>query len=110
MLPSKNRAPRSMFAVFKAKGRSVRKIAFGEFEVFYEKGSQPARIGIVVAKTTAKKAVSRNRIKRIVSEALREQLMQIGGRLLIVVKRDISMLKMADVKERIVKIIKKLND
>ena len=110
MLPTRNRAPRALFTELRARGTNAKKLEGAEFEIFFEKGSVPAKVGIVVSKRTAKKAVSRNRIKRIVAEAIKDELDQIGGQLLIVVKSDISMLKVADVKERIVKIIKKLND
>lgn len=110
MLPSKNHAPRSMFAGLRARERSAKRITLGEFEIFFEKGTQPLQVGIVVAKATVKKAVSRNRIKRLVKEALRDQLGAVTGKLLIIVKSDISMLKMGNVRERLTKILRKLDD
>ena len=110
MLPARNRAPRALFTMLRARDRNTKKLEGGEFEIFFEKGSYPAKVGIVVNKRTAKKAVLRNRIKRIVAEALKEQLGQIGGRLLVVVKSDISMLKTNDVKKKIFGVLEKLND
>ena len=110
MLPARNRAPRALFTMLRARDRNTKKLEGGEFEIFFRKGSYPPKVGIVVSKRTAKKAVLRNRIKRIVAEALKEQLGQIGGRLLVVVKSDISMLKTNDVKKKIFGVLEKLND
>ena len=110
MLPARNRAPRALFTMLRAWGRNTKKLEGEELEIFFRKGSYPAKVGIVVSKRTAKKAVSRNRIKRIVSEAIKDGLAQFGGQLLIVVKSDISMLKTDDVKKKIFGVLQKLND
>ena len=110
MLPAINRAPRSLFTMLRARGANAKKFEGAEFEIFFEKGGFPVKVGIVVSKKTAQKAVLRNRIRRIVAEALKEQLGQIGGRLLVVVKSDISMLKTNDVKKKIFGVLEKLND
>lgn len=108
MLPARNRAPRALFTKLRARGSNARKLGGSEFEIFFEKGDSLLKVGIVVSKRIAKKAVPRNRIKRIVSEALKEQLDQIGGRLLIVVKKDISMLKTDEVKRELEKLLGRL--
>ena len=110
MLPARNRAPRALFTKLRARGANAKKLESTEFEIFFEKGGSPLKVGIAVGKRIAKKAVSRNRSKRVVSESLKEQLDQIGGRLLIVVKKDISMLKTGQVKEKVLGLLQKLND
>ena len=110
MLPARNRAPRDLFTKLRIRGSNAKKLETAEFEIFFEKGDSPLKVGIAVGKRIAKKAVSRNRIKRVVSESLKEQLDQIGGKLLIVVKKDISMLKTGQVKEKVLGLLQKLND
>ena len=110
MLPARNRAPRALFTELRARSANAKKLEGAEFEIFFEKGGFPTKVGIAVSKRIAKKAVARNRIKRIVAESLKEQLDQISGRLLIVVKKDISMLKTGHVKGKILGMLQKLND
>ena len=110
MLPARNRAARALFTMLRARDRNTKKLEGAEFEILFKKGSHPVKVGIVVSKRTAKKAVLRNRIKRIVAEAIKDELDKIGGQLLIVVKSDISMLKTGQAKEKIFRILQKLND
>jgi len=109
MLPARNRAARALFTMLRARDRNTKKLEGAEFEIFFREGSYPVKVGIV-SKRTAKKAVLRNRIKRIVAEAIKDELDKIGGQLLIVVKSDISMLKTGQAKEKIFRILQKLND
>ena len=110
MLPAKNRAPRSLFTTLRVKDRNVKRLESGEFEVFFKKDGPLAKVGIVVSKKIAKKAVLRNRMKRVISEAIRGELDQLDGQILIIVKSDVSGLKAAQVKEKILAIFQKLND
>jgi len=110
MLPARSRAPRALFTKFRARGASAKKIVGAEFEIFFEKGGSPLKVGIAVGERIAKKAVSRNRIKRIVAESLKDEIDKIGGELLIVVKKDISGLKTGQVKEKLLGMLQKLND
>lgn len=110
MLPARNRATRDLFTMLRARGANKKRLEGADFEIFFKKDSYPAKVGIVVSKRTAKKAVLRNRIKRTVAEAIKDELDQIGGQLLIVVKSDISMLKTDDVKKKILGVLEKLND
>ena len=110
MLPAKNRAPRSLFAELRAKDRNVKRLESADFDILFKKDGSPAKAGVVISKRIAKKAVLRNRIKRTVNEAIREELGQLGGQVLIIVKRDISGLKVARVKEKIFGVFEKLND
>ena len=110
MLPARNRAARALFTMLRARDRNTKKLEGAEFEIFFRGGSYPVKVGIVVSKRIAKKAVLRNRIKRTVSAAIKDELDKIGGQLLIVVKSDISMLKTDDVKKKIFGVLEKLND
>ena len=110
MLPAINRAPRSLFTMLRARGANAKKFEGAEFEIFFEKGGFPVKVGIVVSKKTAQKAVLRNRIKRIVSESLKDEIDRIGGKLLIIVKKDISGLKTGQVKKKVLGMFQKLND
>ena len=110
MLHARNRAPRALFTEFRARGSNAKKLEGVEFEIFFEKGGFPAKVGIVVSQRIAKKAVARNRIKRIVAESLKDEIGKIGGKMLIIVKKDISSLKTGDIKEKISRILQKLND
>ena len=110
MLPARSRAPRALFAKLRARGANAKKLEGAEFEIFFEKGGSPIKVGIAVGKRISKKAVSRNRIKRIVAESLRDEIDKIGGELLVVVKKDISGLKTGQVKEKLIGMLQKLND
>ena len=110
MLHARNRAPRALFTELRARSANAKKLEGAEFEIFFEKGGSHLKVGIAVGKRIARKAVARNRIKRIVSEAIKDELDQIGGQLLIVVKSDISGLKTGQVKEKILGKLQKLND
>lgn len=59
---------------------------------------------IVVSKAVSKKAVDRNRIKRMIKEALRELNLDPGHA--IIVKTNIANLKTRQVKEKLEKVIK----
>ena len=110
MLPSRNRAQRALFTRLRARGAKPKKLEGAEFEIFFEKGGSPLKVGIAASKRIAKKAVSRNRIKRIVAESLKDEIDKIGGELLIVVKKDISGLKTGQVKKKLLGMLQKLND
>ena len=110
MLSAKHRASRALFTALRARGAGAKKLEGVEFEIFFEKGGFPAKVGITVSKRIAKKAVARNRIKRIVSESLKDEIKTIGGKMLIIVKSDISGLKTGQVREKILGMLQKLND
>ena len=87
MLPSRNRAQRALFTKLQARGANAKKLEGAEFEIFFGKGGSPLKVGIAVGKRIAREAVSRNRIKRIVAESLKDEIDRIGGELLVVVKK-----------------------
>lgn len=110
MLPARNRAPIDLFTMLRARGSNAKKLGGAEFEIFFEKGGSPVKVGIAVSKRIAKKAVLRNRIKRIVAEALKDEIGKTGGKMLIIVKKDISGLKTGQVKGKVLGMLQKLND
>lgn len=60
------------------------------------------RFGIIVSKKVAKKAVKRNRIKRIIREAIRLNMQVFPKKdFVIIVKRDISELKRQDMEREL---------
>lgn len=69
------------------------------------KRSTNARATITITKKVAPKAVDRNRIKRIIKEALRSAKIE-KGQLQIIVKRNIANLKSYQVQEKIEKFLK----
>lgn len=52
-----------------------------------DNGKQTARLGLAIARKTIKKAVARNRIKRIIRESFRTHADRIGGRDIVVMAR-----------------------
>lgn len=73
------------------------------FKVLYQK-SKEAKPTIVVSKKVAKRAVDRNRIKRITKEALRGKTQE---GLKIIVRNNIANLKTQEVEQRLKKILNK---
>ncbi len=67
MLPKKNR--------FSFKNRLPRQILnFPSFSVRYEKNDEGLKVGVVVSRKVDKRAVVRNRIKRVILETVRKNL------------------------------------
>lgn len=95
MLPASNRlklSSRSKTDLFKG-----RKFEFKQFRVIFKKGSR-LKAAIIVSKKVVPKAHERNRIKRVITEALRTQL-EIKGEVIIIVKENIAKLKTDQVAE-----------
>lgn len=70
------------------------------------KRSTNAKATITITKKVAPKAVDRNRIKRIIKEALRSAKID-KAQLQVIVKKNIASLKSYQVKEKIEKFLKK---
>lgn len=81
------------------------KVADSLFTVIFQKSLKPPKSTIVVSKVVAKKAVDRNRIKRVIKEALRQGLYA-KYEFKIIVKKNIADLKMQEVKEKLEKLLK----
>ena len=78
-----------------------------EFVIYPNPKTHGSDLTVVISKKVAKRAVDRNRIKRIVKEALRGY--HIGKeKLTIVVKKNIADLKMPEVKVKLKKLLKNL--
>ncbi len=101
MLPAKNRLNLSKNK-FPKNGKRVR-LTGEEFDIFFEK-SDDFKAAVIVTKQVAKKAVDRNRIRRIITEALRD--MDIKGELVIKVKKNIAGQKTNQVKEKLLALLK----
>ena len=107
MLPKKNRLILSRYTDY-PKGK--KRISTSGFELIAQSRKGVLKTAIVVSKKTAKKAVERNRIKRLISERIRKNLdnIKFEGKLAIIVKENIASLKQAQIEEKIVKLINKL--
>lgn len=80
-----------------------------DFILIFRKNESTTRPIIVITKKIAPKAVARNRIKRLIREVLRSKL-KAKGKLKIIVRNDISNLKLAEVSKQLGPQIRKLND
>ncbi len=76
-----------------------------DFGLIYKKNLK-SKLTIVITKKIVPKAVSRNRIRRLIKEVLRK--INLKGDLKIIVKQDLSGLKLQDVKKNLEPQIKKL--
>ena len=76
MLPKPNRLPRKEFKQVKRKGKLVQSSLFGT--LIHKRASihqtSPPRIGFIVSSKVAKKAVLRNKLKRLLREATRSHI------------------------------------
>ena len=102
MLPAVNRLKLSNKNKILTGGK---KISTSEF-VLIQKGSGTTfKAASVVAKKVAPKAVDRNRIKRLIAQALLGQK-GMKGNLIIIVKKNIASLKMQEVRNKLVKLLR----
>ena len=85
MLPKSNRLVLSK----RNPEKLANKVENGQFTIRFRKTASDFKAAVVVSKATAKKAVDRNRIRRITTEALKT--LQITGLdLIVVVKENIN--------------------
>jgi len=103
MLPAKNRLN---LRSFKKKAGS-KKIVSEDFIIIAYKNEDSFKLGISTSKKVAAKAVDRNRIKRLITESFSEQKF-FKGDLAIIVKSNISNLKMDEVRNKLFKLISKI--
>ena len=78
-----------------------KRIANQEFLLVFDNSEKPK---IVVSKKVAKKAVDRNRIKRIIKEAIRK--LEIEKKPTIIVRTNIANLKTHQVTDKLLKLLK----
>ncbi len=77
MLPSKNRLKKKInFARIEIDGSMYQSKSFG-MGVFNRDDKDPSRFGFIISTKISKKAVIRNRIKRIMAEVIRKNLVNI---------------------------------
>jgi len=92
---------------FPSKGQSLlSKEQSVDFAISFKKGTK-TKLTIIITKKTAPKAVSRNRTRRLIREIIRG--VNFKGDLKVVVKQDLSGLKLADVAKKLEPRMKKLN-
>lgn len=72
-------------------------------EIVLEHSSLP-KSSVVVSKNVAKKAVDRNRIKRVVKEALRQ--LKLREQPTIIIRTNLANLKTQQIKDKLAKLIK----
>lgn len=80
--------------------KTIKRIQSKNFEIVLKSGNQ-FKLGVIVSKKVSKKAVDRNRIKRIIHEGVKDIIVNFGKPMIIIVKSNISDLKMSEVKQEI---------
>ena len=75
------------------------------FTVFFKKGEQ--KIVCVIPKKVSKKAVDRNRMRRLIKESLTGQ--NFTNQLVIVVRNNFASLKLSEVQPSLIQMVKKLS-
>lgn len=74
MLASKNRLKKKInFARIEIDGRLIQSRSFG-MGIYNRKDDEPSHFGFIISAKISKKAVVRNKIKRIMSEVIRKNL------------------------------------
>jgi len=106
MLPARNRANPSLYRKGKIEGT---KIADDDFRLTFFKKPRVFKVAVIVSKKVAKKAVDRNRIKRLIYEALRTSGL-IAGELVINVNTNLSAAKKVQIEVKLSRLLKKLNE
>jgi len=101
MLPAKYRLQK--FSNLK----TVKRIYSPNFEVIQKAGNR-LKLGVVITKKVAKKAVDRNRIKRMIHEALKEQIVNLSSPIVIIVKSNLAQQKMPEIKNELENQLKKI--
>jgi ribonuclease P protein component len=110
MLPSKNRLKKKKdFANVLMRGKFFNDIFLSLKEI--KNGLEQARIGFVVSKKVSKKAVIRNRVKRLLREAIRDDLNKIKScsDIVFFTKKGIEKKNFWEIKEVVEKLLKKSN-
>jgi len=94
------------FTEIKNKGRVLYSPFFGWLT--YKENDDLKKFGFIVSKKISKKAVDRNRIRRILSEIIRKNLdkFENGTRVVFLVKKEILNKKMIDIEKEIFKFLK----
>ncbi|MDD2482998.1 MAG: ribonuclease P protein component [Candidatus Shapirobacteria bacterium] len=107
MLKRENRIrSKKEFFEIKNKGRVLYSPLFGW--LIYKENDDLKKFGFIVSKKISKKAVDRNRIRRVLSEIVRNNLdkFEKGTRLVFLTKQEILGKKMTEVKKEVEKFLK----
>lgn len=107
MLKRENRIrSKKEFLEIKNKGRVLSSPLFGW--LFYKESDDLKKFGFIVSKKISKKAVDRNRIRRVLSEIIRKNLdrFENGIRVIILTKQEILNKKMNEIEKEVEKFIK----
>lgn len=105
MLPSKNRLKLSFF-----KNNKIwqgQRLTSGEIQLVVNPNKNTFRVATIVSKKVAPKAVDRNRIKRLVAQAMGEN-QSLQAEVIVIVKKNIATLKKDQVKAKLTKLLQKL--
>ncbi len=108
MLKRENRIRlKKEFLEIKDKGKIKYSPLFGL--VFLKKDDDLKKVGFIVSKKISKRAVDRNKIRRIFSEIMRKNLdkLETGSRIVFLAKKEILGKKMVEIKEEVEKMIRK---
>lgn len=95
MLPAKNRLNLSFYRI------RTGKVKRGELVDIFIYPAEEFRAAVKVTKKVASKAVDRNRIRRLVSEALKPYTNKLKANIIVVAKKNFANLKSVDVKLQI---------
>ena len=87
--------------------KTVKRLRSQNFELIQKTGNE-AKLGVVITKKVAKKAVDRNRIKRMIHEALKEEIVNLTSPLVIIVKANLASQKMPEIKNELIAQLKKI--
>ena len=107
MLKRENRIRlKKEFLEIKDKGKIKYSPLFGL--VFLKKDDDLKKVGFIVSKKISKRAVDRNKIRRILSEIMRKNLdkLEAGSRIVFLAKKEILGKKMVEIKEEVEKLLK----
>ncbi len=107
MLKRENRIRlKKEFLEIKDKGKIKYSPFFGL--VFLKKDDDLKKVGFIVSKKISKRAVDRNKIRRIFSEIMRKNLdkLEAGSRIVFLAKKEILGKKMVEIKEEVEKLLK----
>ena len=102
MLPAKNRLKLSKNKEIWSKQR----IENDEIQLVVSPKENTFKVATVVSKKVAPRAVDRNRIKRLVAEAVRDQNLQ--PQIIVIVKKNIAGLKKNQVQAKLTGMLRKL--
>lgn len=109
MLKRENRITRRKdFEEVKKKGRIYHSPLFGVLVL--KTGDKTKEFGIVISKKISKKAVERNKVKRLLAEGIRKNLGKIneGYRMVFLVKATILGKKSEEIEEEVIRLLKLL--